>query len=127
VREIAVAAFGIDQARRLIDVDLSGSHDLGTPQAHLQKMRAAPGFDPSFNQIVDCRSASLSGVSFSDLKEFVKNIFSVPGKKIAILCIDEMDWVFLKLYSTYMEAYGNRTEVKLFRDRNAALDWVLER
>jgi hypothetical protein len=120
------AFYKIDKENRLVMTTASGTVSMADAITHRQKLAADPEFDPTFSQLLDLSHMSKIGINAEDIRVLAQdNIFS-PGSRRAILVSSDAAFGFARMFELLREAAGE-TGIEVFRNLDAALDWVLAR
>lgn len=118
--------FRIDRPRRLIEVEIVGLHRYEESEAYVRRLLADPDYDSSFSQLIDCRKADLSELTPDALQAIAANTLSVPGRRLAIVYMRDMNEGVARLFATYLALAENKGQIAVFQDRDAALAWIEE-
>jgi len=94
----------------------------------LEEIYSAPWFDPDMNSLWDLREARFDSASRPAVEEVVRlvigNLGSVRRGKVACVISGEFEEGLVRLFKAVVET-RTTNRVGLFRDREAALRWVL--
>lgn len=116
--------YKIDKERRLVVSTGSGVLTLTDIWAHQEKLLKDPDFDPSFSQLMDVTQVTGLELSSHDVQSVAgKSIFS-PNSRQAILVSRDVDFGLARMFEILRGLKGEEG-VRVFRDSDDALDWVL--
>ncbi len=118
--------FKIDKEHRLVLSTVSGVVTIADALAHRENLRRHPDFDPSFSQLVDLSNVTKIEFSHEDVERFAQDtIFSLNSRRAA-LAIGDHAYGLARMFETLREFKGEQG-VRVFRNLDEALDWVLAR
>jgi hypothetical protein len=116
--------FKIYKERRLVMSTVSGVVTIADALAHRENLRKHPEFDPSFSQLVDLSNVMKIEFSREDVERFAEDtIFSLKSRRAA-LAIGDHAYGLARMFEMLREFKGEE-ELRVFRNRDEALDWVL--
>ncbi len=120
------AFYKIDKENRLVMSTASGVITSAEALAHHQNLSADPEFDPSYSQLLDCSHVTKIEVGPDDIRTLAQdNLFSATSRR-AILVSSETAFGLARMFEIIRETHGD-SGIQVFRNLDAALDWVLAR
>lgn len=118
--------FKIDKEHRLVLSTVSGVVTIADALTHRENLRRHPDFDPSFSQLVDLSNVTKIEFSHADVERFAQeSIFSLNSRRAA-LAIGDHAYGLARMFEMLREFRGEQG-VRVFRNLDEALDWVLAR
>ncbi len=118
--------FKIDKERSLVMSTGSGVLTLADALAHQERISKDPDFDPGFSQLVDLTQVTNLEFSSSDVRRLAqKSSFSATSRR-AILVSSDLVFGLSRMYEAFRAISGEKG-VRVFRDLNEALEWVLSK
>ena len=118
--------YKIDKERRLILSSGSGTFSLADAMGHQKKLPADLDFDPSFSQIADFRHVTQFDISVNDVQKLAeKSIFSAESRR-AFIMPNEVGFGLARMFEILRANVGEE-KIGVFRDLEAALDWILSK
>ena len=118
------ASYNIDKERRLVISTVSGVVTLADGLAHQRNLRNDPDFDPSFSQLMDFRQVIRVDLSGEDVRKLAQTTIFSPNSRRAMLVSSDLEYGLARMFEILRETMGERG-IRVFRDLNEALDWVL--
>ncbi len=116
--------FKIDKEHRLVMSSVSGVITIADALAHRENLRKHPDFDPNFSQLVDLSQVTKIEFSQEDVKRFAQDtIFSLNSRRAALATGDHA-YGLARMFETHC-AFKGEEGVRVFRNLDQALDWVL--
>jgi len=94
--------------------------------AHQEKLAQDLDFDPSFSQIVDFTRITEFDLEASDVRKLAKRTLFSPGSRRAIIVSTDLVYGFGRMYEILRENSGENG-IRVFRDIDEALDWILSK
>ena len=83
-----------------------------------------PDFDPAFDQLVDVSQTTVLDLSIEEAKSIAtRGIFS-PSSRRAVIATNPDVVAMGRLMDVYHAMVTNRTQVRVFYDRQSALRWL---
>ena len=120
------AFYKIDKERRLVLSSGSGVFDLDEARSHQERLLADPEFDPTYSQLMDFTHVTRIELTAADIQHLaVRNIFS-PDSRRALLVPNDLAYGLGRMYEILRGAAGERG-IRVFRNLEDALDWVLSK
>jgi|SRR5579863_2076392 hypothetical protein len=118
------ALYKIDKPNRFV---ISIASDPLSPDdilRHQQLLADDPEFDPSYSQLLDFSEVTLFNFTAADVRILAQaNLFS-PNSRRAIVAKSEVIFGLARMFEAFRDLAGE-SGIRVFRDRNEALDWVL--
>ena len=116
--------YEIDRVRRLVMSTLSGVITLPDIRELREKIQKDPDFDPSFAQLVDVAQLSKVELSSEDLRRIAGTNIFAQSSRLAIVATSKFLYGLSRMFQIHREMNGVGG-VRVFRDRDEALAWVL--
>ncbi|PYX63096.1 MAG: hypothetical protein DMG78_32260 [Acidobacteria bacterium] len=118
------ATYEIDKQRRLVITTGLGRITLANALEHQEKLRKDPDFDPSFSQIMDLTRITEFALEANDIRRLAQGtIFSRESRR-AIIASSDLVYGFGRMFEILREIAGENG-IRVFRDLDEALDWIL--
>ena len=118
--------FDIRESERLVHVSCTGDITLSEILAYEQEVIEAPGFDPSYDELIDLRGATKLDVSFEDVEGIVSYEKShekyVGARKCAFVAPRAFNFGIARMYELMED--DSPMETKVFRDIGEARSWL---
>jgi hypothetical protein len=118
--------FKIDKEHKLVLSTVSGVVTIADALAHRENLRRHPDFDPSFSQLVDLSNVTKIEFSHEDVERFAQDTIFLLNSRRAALAIGDHAYGLARMFETLREFKGEEG-VRVFRNLDEALDWVLAR
>jgi hypothetical protein len=118
------AFFRIEKKRRLVISTISGVFTLADGLAYQEKLLKDADFDPHFSQLVDCTQVTRLELGSNEVRRLAQRSIFSPDSRRAILVSNDLVFGFARMFVMFREAAGE-TGVRIFRDLDEALFWVL--
>jgi hypothetical protein len=118
------AFFKIDKERRPVMSTGSGVLTMAEAMAHQDNLRKHPDFDPSFSQLVDLSNVTKIELSHGDMERFAQAAIFSPNSRRAFLVAGDAVYGLARMFAILRDNAGEKG-IQVFRDLDAALDWVL--
>ena len=116
--------YRIDVARRLVLSTGQGRVTFADVKAHQDRLLSDPHFDPSFNQLNDLVAVTHLVVSGEQGRNLaLRHVFS-PASKRAIVAVNPHVFGLARLMQTYHSLAEGGSEVRVFSNLDAALEWL---
>ena len=118
--------YNIDKDRRLVMSTATGILNKEDALAHQNRLRSDPEFDSAYSQLLDFRHVTQIGLTASDIQQLaLPNIFSKHSRR-AVLVPNDLAFGLGRMFEILRENAGERG-IRVFRDLDEALDWVLSK
>ncbi len=118
------AFYKIDKERRLVMSSATGVFNKDAALDHQNRLLADPDFDPSYSQLMDYTHVTQIDLSAADVGLLaVRNVFSSNSRR-AFLVPNNVAFGLARMFEMIRESAGERG-IRIFRDLEEALDWVL--
>jgi hypothetical protein len=117
----------IDIPRRMIFITATGDIDLVTYREYLEAREADPLYERTMSAIFDAREAHFV-FSREDMRwcvDFTKNTLPKTRTKRAIVVSGSHEYGLSRMFQTL--SLDSKLEYSIFRDYDAAMDWVESR
>jgi len=119
-------SFVIDRERRLVLSTVWGEITLRTIMDHQDTLERHAAFDPTFRQLADFTGVTKVLLDAEEIRTVAtRRVFS-PGSRRAFVTATAEVFGLARMYSTYMELYGDVRDLRVFTDKEEALRWLLE-
>jgi len=119
-------SYEIDKEECLIVCTATGVCTLADVVRFREQLRADPDFDPTFCQLVDATGMTRAEVSPEQVRSLAEQSpFSVNSRR-ALVAGNDLGFGLLRVYEIVRGLRGD-TQVQVFRNRAAALEWLLEK
>ena len=118
--------YSIDRRHRLVLTTASGVFTAADALNHQRHLRADPDFDETFDQLADFTSVTevrLTGEEIRLLAE--RSVFSKTSRR-AVVAKDALIFGLARMFASYRDAAGGGEQIRIYPDRQAALNWLLE-
>lgn len=114
--------FEIDVARALVVTTVNGAVGEAEFLAHQARLLADERFSPSFDTMIEFRPGSAFNGSGEDIRNLAQsNPFGRESRRAYVVASD-LNFGLARMAQEYGDMIGQ--EVELFRDRDAAFDWL---
>ena len=120
------AHYKIDKERRLVMTTVFGVVTLADGLAHQEKLRKDPDFDPSFSQLMDFSHAAKIELTAEDVRTLAQQSIFSPDSRRAMLVSGDLAFGLARMFEALRESFGEQG-IRVFRNLDEALDWVLAR
>ena len=120
------AHYKIDKERRLVMTTVFGVVTLADGLAHQEKLRKDPDFDPSFSQLMDYTHVVRFEITAEDVRTLAQQSIFSPHSRRAMLVSGDLAFGLARMFEVLRESFGEQG-IRVFRNLDDALDWVLAR
>ncbi|HMF91964.1 MAG TPA: hypothetical protein VKL40_15075 [Candidatus Angelobacter sp.] len=119
-------SYEIDKEKRLVVCNVTGFCTADDVLGFHKRIVNDREFDPGFSQLVDCTGITGSDIAPGQMK-FVaaQSPFSLDSRR-ALIADSDLGFALLRVYEIVRGLRGDR-QVRVFRSRAAALEWLLEK
>jgi hypothetical protein len=117
-------SFKIDKDRRLVMGFGSGVVTKEDMLAGREQLLKDPDFDPSFSLLQDYTQIAESTITPDDVRQLARTSIYSPASRRALVMKDDASFGLARMFETHREL-GGHTGVRIFRNIDEALDWVL--
>ena len=118
------ASYKVDKERRLVMSCGSGALTREDILGHQERLSKDPDFDPDFSQLADVTQVTKVELSTQDMQTISqRHLFSRHSRR-AILVKNDLQFGLARMFEVYRESV-DETGLRVFRDINEALEWVL--
>jgi len=118
------ASYKVDKERRLVMSCGSGALTREDILGHQERLSKDPDFDPDFSQLADVTQVTKVELSTQDMQTISqRHLFSRHSRR-AILVKNDLQFGLARMIEVYRESV-DETGLRVFRDINEALEWVL--
>jgi len=120
------AHYKIDKERRLVMSTIFGVATMADGLAHQEKLRKDPDFDPSFSQLMDYTHVVRFEITAEDVRTLAQQSIFSPHSRRAMLVSGDLAFGLARMFEALRESFGEQG-IRVFRNLDEALDWVLAR
>ena len=120
------AHYKIDKERRLVMTTVFGVATMADGLAHQEKLRKDPDFDPSFSQLMDYTHVVRFEITAEDVRTLAQQSIFSPHSRRAMLVSGDLAFGLARMFEALRESFGEQG-IRVFRNLDDALDWVLAR
>jgi hypothetical protein len=120
------ATYEIDKERRLVVSTATGPFAMADGLAHQERLRKDPDFDPGFSQLMDLTAVTEYEIGVAEIQVLAqRGLFSSVSRR-AIVVQSDLGYGLARMFEMFRENAGE-LGIRVFRDREEALDWVAPR
>ena len=116
------SSYKIDTSRRLVITRIWGAATDEDIHEHARRLRVDPQFDPTYRQLADMSDITEILVSRGTIEEISRGQLFTPGAQRAFVSSQDAVFGLLRKYQLHADSSGQ--VIGVFRDRNAAEDWL---
>lgn len=116
------ASYRIDTSRRLVVTSATGVVSEDDLTGHQQRLRRDPGFDPSFDQILDFRNVTEMPISGESVRQYVARSPWGDGARRAFVCDRDLVYGLARMFE--MLSADRPEAVQVFRTLQEAEAWL---
>ena len=116
----------VDAERRIVVVAFVGTLSVQDALAAQEKVRATPGFDPSFHVLGDLTQADLSEITPDVIRRLVAAPPADRASRRALLVADDAAYGLARMFRAFAEIAGRGNRAEVFRDRDEAMRWLTD-
>lgn len=110
--------------QRLVVTIEEGCVTFNDMKANQDRLLADPDFNPEFNQLSDATLATDTDLTADGIRTlFRRRVFSAESRR-AVVAPTAFAFGMARMIETYAELSNNASEVQVFHDRAAALEWL---
>jgi len=120
------AHYKIDKERRLVMTTVFGVATMADGLTHQEKLRKDPDFDPSFSQLMDYTHVVRFEITAEDVRTLAQQPIFSPHSRRAMLVSGDLAFGLARMFEALRESFGEQG-IRVFRNLDDALDWVLAR
>ena len=118
------ASYEIDRERRLVISTATGPFLMADGLAHQERLRIDPDFDPGFSQLMDLTAVTEYEIGVAEIQVLAqRGLFSSVSRR-AIVVQNDLGYGLARMFEMFRENAGE-LGIRVFRDRQKALEWVL--
>jgi hypothetical protein len=117
-------SYEIDKKRHLVVCTVTGVCSADDVLGFHQEILKNCDFDPSFSQLVDGTGITRSEISPEQMRFVAERSPFSPNSRRAFVADSDLGFALLRVYEIVRGLRGDR-QVRVFRNRAAALDWLL--
>jgi hypothetical protein len=119
-------SYEIDKEGRMVVVTATGICTLACVLRFREELLADSDFDPSFSQLVDATGMTRAEISPEQVRSLAeRSPFSLSSRR-ALVAGSDLGFGLLRVYEIVRGLRGD-TQVQVFRNRAAAMEWLLAR
>jgi hypothetical protein len=119
------AFYTIDKERRLVMTSGAGPLTKEDVLGHMERLSADPDFEPDFCQLADFRYVTDTQFGPEEVRQFAQRDIYSPCARRALLVKDDLQFGLARMFEIHRELRGE-TGIRVFRDYDEAMDWVLQ-
>ena len=116
--------YKIDKERKLVISTASGAATMADVLAHREKLFNDPDYDRSFSQLMDFTPVTKFEIEPDQVRSLSQTMVFSADSRRAIVVPNDLMFGFARMYEMIRESAGE-TGIRVFRDRDEALEWVL--
>ena len=120
------AFYKIDKERRLVMSTASGVFCKEDALLHRERLLADPEFDPAYSQLSDFTQVTKFDLTAEDVRQMAREIVFAPNARRALIVSGDLAFGLGRMYTMLQEG-ARENNIRVFRDLNEALEWVLAR
>ncbi|SRR6266404_9551249 len=120
------AFYKIDKERKLVMSTGSGVYTMADALAHQDKLLKDPDFDRSFSQLYDFTHITDVELSSEDIRILARRTVFSENSRRAFLVNSDLKFGLGRMFIIFRDTLGE-TGIRVFRNLDDALDWVLAR
>ena len=120
------ARYQIDKERRLVITTGTGPFLMADALDHQERLRKDPDFDPTYSQLMDITAMTLDNIGLEEIRKLAQRWLFSPQSRRAIVVQGEVAYGLARMFEMLRENAGENG-IRVFRDREEALDWVAPR
>jgi len=117
-------SYEIDKEKRLVVCNATGVCTLEEVVRFRQQLLADNDFDPSFSQLVDATGISRAEISPEQVRSLAEQSPFASSSRRALIAESDLAFALLRIYEIVRGLRGDN-QVCVFRNRTAALAWLL--
>jgi hypothetical protein len=117
----------IDVERRLV---ITSAWDVVTSAEaleHQNKLAADKAFQPEFCQLLDCTRITKLAINLPMIRRLATRSFFSRQSRRAFVVKGKMAYGVARMFQSYREVFGGPEQIRIFEDRDEALEWLLNR
>lgn len=117
------ADYTIDAERKVVFSRGTGVFTHADYMGHMAALGKEPLFQPTFNQLVDCRAITEMKVTAAEIKDLaMRSLFDTSSKR-AFVASNSIQFGMSRMFAAYREIHGQQ-EVRVFTEMKEALVWL---
>jgi hypothetical protein len=120
------AFYKIDKERKLVMSTGSGVLTLADPLEHQKQLQKDPDFERSFSQLLDFTNVTDVELSAEEIRRLAQTTIFSANSRRAFLVNSDLKFGLARMFAVFRETFGE-TGIRVFRNLDDALDWVLGR
>jgi len=120
------SSYKIDKENRLVISTGSGVLTLPDALAHQEQLLKDPDFDPSFSQLLDFTHVTDVELSSEEIHRLARTTVFSANSRRAFLVNSDLKFGLARMFAIMRESFGEKG-IRVFRNSDDALDWVLGR
>ncbi len=119
-------SYEIDKAKRLVVCIATGVCTADDILGFHEEVVKDRDFDPSFSQLVDGTGITSTDITPSRMRILAERSPFLLTSRRAFVAESQLGFALARVYEIVRGLKGDR-QIRVFRNRTAALDWVLQR
>ena len=116
--------YEIDKLRRLVITTGTGPLLVTDALAHQKSLRNDPDFDPTYSQLMDLTEMTAFNIGLDEMHKLTQMWVFSPQSRRAILVGVDLTYGLARMFEMLRENAGE-FGIRIFRNREEALRWVL--
>jgi hypothetical protein len=114
----------IDQYRRLVVLTCVGEVSATDILALQESLPADPCFDPAYSLLFDGRAANLLEFAGEPVRRLTIEAPFTPPSRRAFVVRHSAEFALLQMHQAYSDLLTGGSQLRVFRDLDAATDWL---
>jgi len=118
-------AYEIDAARKLVTSRGWGIVTATEVFEHQRALGSDPAFRSDFLQVIDLSAVSEAQMDGHDVRAMAHAPLFSSGAKRAVIAPDPVVFGLSRMFETFRDISGGTEQIRVFKDRNEAMLWLL--
>ena len=119
------ASYVIDKERGLVISKGTGRYTADDGLAHQTALAADPNFQSTFNQLLDFTEVTQLVLNTDSIRMLAtRHVFSEQSRR-AFLVTNKLAIGLTNMFAAYREIAGGKEQMKIFEDREEAMQWLM--
>jgi len=116
----------IDVDRRLVITSAWDVLTSAEAMKHQDRLLVDKAFKPDFSQLLDYTRVTLVDISAAMVKQLAaRNVFLPQSRRAVVVGNSKVVFGMVRMFQTYREISGGPEQMRIFEDRDEALQWLL--
>ena len=121
------ATYSIDKERRLVLTKGFGRYIEEDGLAQRKALLGDENFDNTFNQLLDFTEVTQIVLNTDSIRVLAEaNVFSEHSRR-AFVVTNKLQIGLTRMFTAYRELAGGKEQMRVFEDREEAMQWLLEK